>query len=289
MPLIHLGCAMWTLPQWRSTFFPAALSANQHLSYYSQHYTSVEGNSTFYALPSDETFKKWSNSVSEGFKFCFKLPREITHERHLHDVAELMQAYLTRLSPLIQKQQLGKVFVQLPPNFSAAQSPALVEFIQTYKKQLPLAVEVRHPEFFNKSESERELNRLLMAHNIDRVMIDTRPVHTEKADNPATIDAQKKKPKLPVHVLATGQHPIVRFIGQMQTEQNMAFIQPWLAHFKQWIAQGRQPFLFIHSADNANVHALAALWQQMLQPILEQQPFANDFSSLVPATQNSLF
>lgn len=289
MAKIHLGCAMWTLPHWRRVFFPASLPAAEHLAYYSQYYSSVEGNSTFYALPEQKTVQKWSDSVTAGFKFCFKLPREITHDNQLHACQSQMQNYLERLAPMLEKQQIGRIFIQLPPAFNGQKLAILEAFINHYKDHLPLSVEVRHPDFFNKGDSERALNRLLIEQKVDRVMIDTRPVHLEVADNPATIDAQKKKPKLPVHVLATGQNPVVRYIGQMQTEQNIPFIKPWLPHFKNWLAQGRQPFLFIHSADNANVHALAALWQKLLHSELGEAPFKHDFSQITANAQNSLF
>ena len=45
-----------------------------------------------------------------GFRFAAKLPKEITHEHHLHDSAPVLHRFLDAMSPLGEK--LGPVLVQ---------------------------------------------------------------------------------------------------------------------------------------------------------------------------------
>lgn len=284
---IQLGCPQWSHPDWRHHFFSEKLSAKQHLAEYAQYYTSVEGNTTFYALPSAQTLVQWSKQVNQHFKFCFKLPQLITHKQGLAASQTQIEDFFALFSPMLDKQQIAAFQVQLPPYFSALQLAELDAFLNQYSHKVPLAVEVRHPDFFNKGDSEKALNQLLMQHNVDRVMMDTRPVHSEPATTHTIIDAQSKKPKVPVHVLATGDQPIVRYVGQTNLMANQPFIQPWLKHFENWLNQGKRPYLFIHTADNAQVHALSRLWLKLLTEQLGYMPFNNQHWPIELAKQNS--
>lgn len=44
--------------------------------------------------------------------------------------------------------------------------------------------------------------------------MDSRPLFALPPSNAAIIDAHKKKPRVPVHAIATANNPVVRFIGQ---------------------------------------------------------------------------
>jgi hypothetical protein len=60
------------------------------------------------------------------------------------------------------------------------------------------------------------------------------------------IDAQRKKPKLPVHALVTAQNPLIRFIGSDDMEQNRQLFSVWLEKLPQWEQQST-PYLFLHT------------------------------------------
>ena len=59
--------------------FPAAFQHKSRLNYYSSLFNTLEINSTFYKVPMQSTFEKWSLDVPEQFQFTIKLWREITH------------------------------------------------------------------------------------------------------------------------------------------------------------------------------------------------------------------
>ena len=40
---------------------------------------TVEGNTVFYALPSEEAIKHWVKQTQEGFRFCPKVSRSVSH------------------------------------------------------------------------------------------------------------------------------------------------------------------------------------------------------------------
>src|SRR5579871_5636995 len=97
---LHVGCAMWSYPAWQGRYLPRAAGPQDRLRAYATWCNAVEGNTTFYATPSPATVASWAGQTSEHFRFVLKLPRLVTHERHLADVAEPMRAFLDAIEPL---------------------------------------------------------------------------------------------------------------------------------------------------------------------------------------------
>lgn len=60
---------------------------------------------------------------------------------------------------------------------------------------------------------EQRLNRGLHERGVNRVILDSRPVHAANPNNEAIRDAQRKKPKVQVNAVMTASHPMVCFIG----------------------------------------------------------------------------
>ncbi len=54
MPL-YLGCPIWGLKGWVGNFFPAGAKQRDFLALYSRRLNTVEGNTTFYAIPDPAT------------------------------------------------------------------------------------------------------------------------------------------------------------------------------------------------------------------------------------------
>ena len=62
-----LGCAIWAYKGWMGEFYPHGTRAGDFLHLYSRRFTTVEGNTTFYAVPKDETVTRWTNQIPPGF------------------------------------------------------------------------------------------------------------------------------------------------------------------------------------------------------------------------------
>ncbi len=80
---LYLGCPMWGLKSWVGPFFPPKTKQAAFLSAYSRRLSTVEGNTTFYALPDIATLERWRDEAAPGFKFCLKVPQSISHMRKL--------------------------------------------------------------------------------------------------------------------------------------------------------------------------------------------------------------
>jgi uncharacterized protein YecE (DUF72 family) len=80
---IHLGTSSFTATGWNGSFYPTGMQSRDYLSFYAEHFDSVEVDSTFYACPSENTVKGWNSKTPDNFIFSVKVPQTITHEKVL--------------------------------------------------------------------------------------------------------------------------------------------------------------------------------------------------------------
>lgn len=110
---------------------------------------------------------------------------------------------------------------QLPRDFGPDALPRLEPQLARWPAGIPCGVEVRHREFFHKGRAEKTLNRMLITYGANRVMLDVRPLFaTSLGAHPGLQHAQSEKPRVPLHVLSTGNCPLMRFIGHRDMERN---------------------------------------------------------------------
>ena len=155
---LYLGCPVWACEQWKGSLFRKKAARKEWLSQYSSVFSTVEGNSTFYGLPRLETVQSWAEHSQEGFRFCLKAPRAITHDRRLARAEFDTAQFIEVLDVLHEADRLGPSFVQLPPDFSPASFSTLESWLRRLPKHLSWAVEVRHHDWYDEGSVEsREL------------------------------------------------------------------------------------------------------------------------------------
>lgn len=265
----HIGCTGWALKDWIGNFFTDDAKQSQFLSQYASVFNAVEGNTTFYHIPKTETIKKWGKETPDGFKFCFKFHQSITHERRLSNVEDQVRRFLETFDPIADR--LGPFHIQLPAQFSPEEFPKLEALVQTLPSAYSYAVEVRHPEFFDHGNKENRLNRLLQSYNIDRVIFDTRKLHSMKKNDPTIRQAQKKKPKVPVRFDNTGSRPFVRFVGANDALNNESYLKEWAIVIADWIKEGLHPYIFTHSPDKVSQPPIARKFHQLLSELIDME------------------
>ena len=89
---LHVGCAMWTHAPWQGRYLPGSLSPRDRLRAYASWCNAVEGNTTFYAVPTAATVRSWAEQTAPDFRFVLKMPKSITHERRLADADDPLRA-----------------------------------------------------------------------------------------------------------------------------------------------------------------------------------------------------
>ncbi|HSR98309.1 MAG TPA: DUF72 domain-containing protein [Kofleriaceae bacterium] len=260
----YLGCPGWGVKTWVGRLFPTATRPTEFLERYAQVFNTVEGNTTFYALPTADIVERWRDQVPADFRFCFKFPREVSHDKLLIDCAAEVQTFLDRVAPLGAK--LGTLFLQLPPRFDGPQLPRLRAFLAALPGGLRYAVELRHDAFFRDGREQTDALALLRERGVDLVTMDTRGVHSGKSL--ALAEVRARKPNLPVLVRSTADRPIVRCVPHEDFAAAHAFVEPWARQVARWIGEGKRPYFFMHAPDDTfapeNAYAFHAMVRRHL-------------------------
>lgn len=73
VPGLYVGTSGWSYPTWRPGFYPGGTKPEDFLRHYSEHFETVELNTTGYRLPREELFERWAAQTPPGFLFAPKL------------------------------------------------------------------------------------------------------------------------------------------------------------------------------------------------------------------------
>ena len=263
---IYYGMAQWQHPAWVNWLYPSSLPAAERISRYSQVFSTVEVGSTFYTQIEAHQLQRWYDAVSEQFRFAFKAPQTVTHrllERPWHEVVSDWRVFMAALEPLQAK--LGPTMLQFPATCDERLLERIMQLCELWALATPLSVETRHLSYFDRTGNESILLKGLAERGVDRVVMDSRPVFSTEAYCESLIDAQKKKPRVPCHPVATSSHPVVRFIGHPDLALNDKWLDQWAAKLAQWLAAELTPTVFVHSSDNIAAPTLAASLDQKVQ------------------------
>ena len=281
---LHVGCAMWTYAPWQGRYLPASLPPRERLRAYATWCNAVEGNTTFYATPAAGTVRSWAEQVAPDFRLVLKLPRTVTHERRLADVAVPMRGFLNAIEPL--GPRVHALWIQLPPSFSPAGLGTLSGFLRRLPREYRYCVEVRHRGFFTGPGSGQHLEQALAAVGAEWLTFDTTVLFADPPSSDAEREAWTKKPRLPRRPQALTAYPVVRYIGRDDPERTAAGWRPWLDTVAGWLREGRSPTVFIHTPDNADAPELA---RRFHADVRARVPEVDPLPDPVPAGPATLF
>lgn len=115
MSSLHIGTSGWQHDNWGGQFYENALPKSEWLSTYTDSFSTVEVNNTFYQSPEAGTLRSWYDQTPANFTFSVKANQYITHFKKLKDPAEPVQNLYRNLEPL--GDALGPILFQCPPNW----------------------------------------------------------------------------------------------------------------------------------------------------------------------------
>ena len=217
----YIGCAKWNKQDLKN-FYPRG--TKDELEYYSNQFNSIELNATFYRNFSPEQFEKWYEKVPSGFKFFPKVNQIISHRKRLLEAP--LEEYLNGVIHL--KEKLGSVFLQMHNNFAPKDFSRVVQFIESWPKEIPLAVEFRHSDWYNDKRVADELYYLLEENNVANILVDT----AGRRDI--------------MHMRLTNDEAFIRYVGANH-ESDYLRLDDWIERIKEWERQGlKHLHFFVH-------------------------------------------
>ena len=164
MSEVRIGTSGWSYPggqgTWNGIFYPRKTSARKRapkfdeLSFYAEHFDTVEINSTFYRVPTPEVARGWAERTPAAFEFSLKLFQKFTHPQMFEkatgaDPFDLNQKdvdeFRAGLDPLASAGKLGALLAQFPASFkNDRDTRGYLEWLLKAFKDYPIAVELRH-------------------------------------------------------------------------------------------------------------------------------------------------
>lgn len=228
---VRVGGTMWNIPAWKGKIYPEKTPQKDMGIWYCKQFGSIELNATHYRIHPPETMRKWADFADENFRFCPKFPQLISHFRRFNNCEQLTDEFIVALLALEHK--LGPAFIQLPPNFAPHKAESIARWLETWPGELRLAIEFRHPDWFNGNADAEAFWQLLEDQKIGAVISDT---------------ARRRDA---VHMRCTADFLLLRFGGNDLHPSDSERLNEWADRLKTWNSKGlREMHLLMHQPNS---------------------------------------
>jgi uncharacterized protein YecE (DUF72 family) len=183
---IRIGTCSWADEALSKWFYPPKLPAKDRLAWYSEHFDTVEVDSTFYRLPSESMVQGWAERTPDGFTMHVKafglmtrhpvkaetIPPGLRDEMPVDERGridrpprelrgEIFRLFLEALEPLRAAGKLGGILMQLPPY--VVSKDASLDYLEWAREQLDgydMLVEFRHRSWLDEETRAHTLSFL---------------------------------------------------------------------------------------------------------------------------------
>lgn len=232
---VYIGCAKWNRTDLKG-FYPKG--TKDELGYYSSQFNSIELNASFYIRYLKEQFETWASKTPKDFKFFPKVVQNISHKKRLNNTKTYTDEFCMAVSGLEKK--LGMVFLQMPDNFKPKYFDRLENFISSFPKHIPLAVELRNEDWFNDKITADKTAALFKKYDVTNIIVDT----AGRRDL--------------IHMRLTSKKAFIRYVGSNH-KSDYTRLDPWAARIKKWKSEGlKEVYFFMHQNVETESPLLAA-------------------------------
>lgn len=235
-----VGCPIWASKNWLGDLYPKGTTANQFLKVYAQTFSTVELNSSFYAVPPPGRVAQWRDDTPPDFRFCPKVFRGITEDLSSTGMPDLVRYFCNTIENF--DTRLGLTFAQFSEAFGPNQLPLLERFLSVWPAALPLAVELRHKGWFHEHALSDEVVNLFYRRKVTAVITDT---------------AGKRDV---LHLSLTQPKAFIRFQGNEDPRLDEARLREWGLRLKKWAAHSLEEiYFFTHQPGDALIPSTGRL------------------------------
>lgn len=262
---VYVGCAKWNAQDLKH-FYPKGIK--DELTYYAQQFNSIEMNSSFYRIFPASQFQTWKEKTPPEFRFFPKIYQGISHQNRLKDCQQLIHQYSNAVQHL--GNQLEMCFLQMNEHFEPNQENInrLELFFQQWNAtNIPLALELRHTNWFQNEKIASHIYHLLEHYQISNVITDT----AGRRDL--------------LHMRLTTNAAFVRYVGANH-QSDYTRIDDWAIRLKEWVNLGlNNIYFFVHQNNEIESVKIA----RHLNRLLNQELNCNLTLPRVLPEQQSLF
>jgi uncharacterized protein YecE (DUF72 family) len=294
---IRIGTCSWADDALSKHWYPPGTPPRERLPYYAERYSTVEVDSTYYRVPTEQMVRGWADRTPEGFVMHVKAFGLMTrHPVKLEQVppdlreglpvddrgrvdrpsrelrAAVFREFLASLDPLRDSGKLGGILFQMPPY--VVWKPSSLDYLEWANDQLgadQMLFEPRHRSWFE-PDVRGELLRWLEERKIGWVVVDAPKVEAKNV--PETL------------VATTTPTAYVRFHGRNAGTWNVrggsaaqrfdhlygeAELREWVPPLRELSNQSEEAYAFFNNNNQTNGVAQAPAGAQLLRKLLEEE------------------
>lgn len=220
---VYVGCGKWNKNDLKN-FYPKG--TKNELEYYATQFNAIELNATFRRRIWAPQYEKWANATPSGFRFCPKLGQFISHIKRLDGVEESVDLFVENASHL--GDRMGVSFLQMHDNFGPKDLDRVRKFAEYWKFDIPIAVELRHHDWYTDPTLFEDWTRMFEEHQIVSILVDT----AGRRDM--------------MHMRLTTPTAFVRYNGSNHPS-DYTRLDSWVERIAEWKEKGlRELYFFIH-------------------------------------------
>jgi len=293
---IRVGTCSWADDALIKHWYPKGVTAKERLSWYAEHFSTGEVDSTFYRVPDEKMVQGWADRTPPGFVMHVKAFGLMTrHPVRLEQVppdlregmpvddrgrvdrpprelrGRVFEEFLGALEPLRSQGKLGGILFQMPPY--VVPKPSSFDYLEWARDQLggdEMLVEFRHRDWF--AEGRRaEVLAWLEARRMSYVTVDAPKV--DAANVPQTVAA------------VTGPIAYVRFHGRNAATWNKRGggaaerfdytyardeLEEWVEPLRELAGSAQQAYAFFNNNNQTTGVAQAPAGAELLRKLLEE-------------------
>ncbi len=243
---LYIGTSGWSYRDWKDGFYPPGLPASRYLTEYARHFDAVEVDSTFYGLPRESSVLRWADLTPDGFLFCPKMVRTVTHDKQLVDAEAETAEFIQRLGLLGPK--LGPIVLQFDYTFGPDRGEVLLDYLTSLPPGPRFAVEVRNRGWLRESFFE-----MLTATNTALVLQD---LHYMPRLDRVTTDF--------TYVRWLGRRADMDRFDRLVKDRTRE-LSWWVEQVSRWLSRGIKVYAFANNHYQGHAPATVQLFLEQLQ------------------------
>lgn len=294
---IRIGTCSWADDALSKHWYPPGTPPKERLAFYADHYSTVEVDSTYYRVPTEQMVRGWAERTPKDFVMHVKAFGLMTrHPVKLEQVppdlreglpvddrgrvdrpprelrAAVFDEFLRALAPLRDAGKLGGLLFQMPPY--VVWKASSLDYLEWANDQLgddQMLFEPRHRSWFE-PEVREELLRWLEERRIGWVVVDAPKVEAKNV--PDTL------------VATTTPTAYVRFHGRNAGTWNTRGgsaahrfdylygedeLREWVPPLRELSNQSEEAYAFFNNNNQTNGVAQAPAGAQLLRKLLEEE------------------
>jgi uncharacterized protein YecE (DUF72 family) len=294
---VRIGTCSWADDALTKHWYPPGTPAQARLPWYAEHYSTVEVDSTYYRVPTEQMVRGWAERTPPGFVMHVKafglmtrhpvkleqVPPDLREGLPVDDRGRVdrpprelrglvFDVFLDALEPLREAGKLGGILFQLPPYVTWKPSSLdYLEWANDRLRGLRMLVEPRHRSWYEE-DVRAELLRWLEERGLSWVVVDAPKV--DAGNVPLTL------------VAATSPLAYVRFHGRNAGTWNVRGgsaadrfdytygadeLREWAPPLRELGEEAEEVYAFFNNNNQTNGVAQGPAGADLLRKILQEE------------------